>query len=269
MENVSIDYEAVFSAVKEGILYAKNTLLAGELDGYEVSAWQERQFVPQAEYRPNCIYLIVSFGTASMNFMQSSVPVTITCISEQNGFDKARALLSAFASHYNLRKKEGTIQAWNSPTVSTRFNDVGNGYVASLMLTGTFVVSAPDMDGIAKLECMAEGGEYEEIPFVAYRDSFQNQLAPQPFPNGGGFVSSVARYSAFTITFSTYPMTGLSFFKRLRETKFDATLNDAAFSFRFTFRDGTRKEAGNMRLVSMTSAQNLATNQSMEVSFSK
>lgn len=270
MENVRIDYEAVFSAIKGEFLFALNTDLAEELDGYEVSVWQERQFVPQADYRPNCIYLVVSFGTASLNFAQSSVPVTITCISEQDGFDKARALLAAFASRFNLLKKGGTIQAWDSPVVSSRFSKVSDGYVAAFQMAGTYVVSAPDLDGVRKLECLnPETGEYEEIPFTAYRDSFQNQLAPRPFPDSGGFVKSIAEYSAFTITISTYPKSGTWLFRKLRQIKYDATANDFGFFFRLTFSDGTTQEVGPMKAVSCSGAQNIATNYSMEASFSR
>ena len=273
MANVALDFDSLFSGIAQQFEFVKNNALAPGLDGFGLVIEQERQFAKRKDYSPKTIYLIVSFGNASLNFGQSVLPVSVTCISEENSFSASRDLMMAFATAYNLNSNGGVIQVWNAPTVTSRFNEVASGFRATLSMIGSFVVSGSTGDGVKKIEWY-DGDDPIGISILSFRDSFQNSIAPQPFPDSNGFARSVSHFATYTLTFTTYMGSSSSgpqapFFLLMKRIKYLGNMEDTAFKFRITYDDGTEYVVDNMRVVSITYAQNLGANGSMEVSFSR
>lgn len=111
---------------------------------YDVKIAKEQDFFKHKnDLRAKTIYIVVKFGGASVNFGQTVLPVTFTVLSEQNKCDIAYTLLTDYVNKYNLESNQDlTIkQVYESPSVSSNFNVVYEGYRSIINVTAFFVIS--------------------------------------------------------------------------------------------------------------------------------
>ena len=103
----------------------------------------EQQFIKTRQMQPNRIYIVVKINSASVNYGQTILPVTIQVISEQNMLFTAQKLLFDFVEKYNLSRSadQTTQQIWQSPVVSTNFEQMFEGFRSVLYVSGTLVIS--------------------------------------------------------------------------------------------------------------------------------
>lgn len=110
---------------------------------YKVIISKEQEFIKLKQAEPKAIYIVVKFGSASINFSQTVLPVTLTAMSEQNKLDVCQKLLCDFVNKYNLETNDdGTVrQIYELPVVTSNFNKVFEGFRSILFVNGFFVIS--------------------------------------------------------------------------------------------------------------------------------
>lgn len=110
---------------------------------YKVVLAKEQEFIKLKQAEPKTIYIVIKFGSASINFSQTVLPVTLTAMSEQNKLDMCHKLLSDFVNKYNLSTNEDSTirQVYELPVVTSNFNKVFEGFRSVLFVNGYFVIS--------------------------------------------------------------------------------------------------------------------------------
>lgn len=110
---------------------------------YNVILAKEQEFIKLKQAKPNSIYIVIKFGSASINFSQTVLPITLTAMSEQNKLDVCQKLLSDFVNKYNLETNEDSTirQIYELPVVTSNFNKVFEGFRSILFVNGYFVIS--------------------------------------------------------------------------------------------------------------------------------
>ena len=137
---------------------------------YKVIISKEQEFIKLKQAEPKAIYIVVKFGSASINFSQTVLPVTLTAMSEQNKLDVCQKLLCDFVNKYNLETNDdGTVrQIYELPVVTSNFNKVFEGFRSILFVNGFFVIS--------KNANFFELEYYKTDVAVEYNESIINKL---------------------------------------------------------------------------------------------
>lgn len=133
-EVVNIVKNALLEIMDEDYYYYKD---------YNVILAKEQEFIKLKQAKPNAIYIVIKFGSASINFSQTVLPITLTAMSEQNKLDVCQKLLSDFVNKYNLETNEDSTirQIYELPVVTSNFNKVFDGFRSILFVNGFFVIS--------------------------------------------------------------------------------------------------------------------------------
>lgn len=226
-------------------------------------------------YSDKTIYIVVRFMPSYIWNQQSVVSITLKVLSEQNSIDIAQQLMIEFALTYNLRESsDGTIkQVYQTPTVSTNYNEVYTGYRTAMYMTATFVISK--YSNPFEIEILEGDTSYDEenpennkIPSIKTGFSSIIQSDSQPFFHTNGTVSTVGQFRAVGITISTY----------LLDTKFcnkclDVALGlngvstNAKFKFKIKFKNGREKEL-DFTMTSFDDSQSIGEFPMVVISFS-
>lgn len=110
---------------------------------YTVKIAIEQQFLKQEVLEPNCIYMVIKFGSTSLNYSQSVVTGEVMAISEENKLNICQQLLLDYAKKFNLDKSmDGSIQQmYDTPTVQENFDLVHSGFRSLLAMEFVFVLA--------------------------------------------------------------------------------------------------------------------------------
>ena len=111
--------------------------------GLEVYIANEQEFIKSKQQKPNAIYIVLRYGSASVNFGQSVLPITITAICEQNKIDRVQSLFADFVAKFNLERAENNTiqQIYESPVVTSNFNQLFEGFRSIMYVSGFLVIS--------------------------------------------------------------------------------------------------------------------------------
>lgn len=136
-----IDYDKIMETISiqfKDILY--NDMYYNE---FKIHVAKEQDFNRIVDRDPKTIYIVVKFQSASLNYRQYLLPITIYALSEQNKLDACQRLLLDYCMKYNLAMNDDqTIkQFYSSPQVISNFEEIYYGYRSMLYMQGTFLVS--------------------------------------------------------------------------------------------------------------------------------
>lgn len=198
---------------------------------YTVKISREQFFSTDTDDKRNTIYIVVEFGSASINFGQTALPVVLTGISEQNSSDVCQDLLSEFALRYNLQyadpkgtdtgnpdKGNTILQIIEMPDVTTTSNAIYDGYRSVVICGMVFVVSAGTNDFDVYYIYDINGTPTEEkIDVLTTQINVNFSLDSQPFYKQNNFSTSIVKYATITISFSTYLLKDSAFIKSVLE----------------------------------------------------
>lgn len=221
----------IISIVANGIAKAAGETDGG--DGYKIVVCPERIFID--DYKPamdeyiarirnadfrdgdgeyssprqtpyqKTIFFVLKLGAGQMNFAVWEAPFTIQCLSEQNEIDMAREIFMKFISNVNFLYKDGVVQSYFTPTVSSSIDAVYEGFRALLSCNG--FVRVPE-DGIvfASDVCLLgdDGETMFSLPFVNLRFSHAGQPDPQAFSGYYGHTMGLVRQATQTFALTTY-----------------------------------------------------------------
>lgn len=91
---------------------------------------------------PNTIYVVVKFLPASIDYGQTSIPITFQMIGEQNNLERTRNLFNEYANRYNLKWNEDSTmqQVYELPSVISNFNEIYEGFRNILSMPGAILL---------------------------------------------------------------------------------------------------------------------------------
>lgn len=138
-----IDYNEIVQIIRNELVEVMNANYE-YYQGVEVKISADLQYVKKAfKDNPNGIYIVVTFGSASVNFGQSVVTCSIRAIAQKFRTEMTKELLTQFSQSFNLEKLEnGKIQqVYSSPQVVKNFETVSLGLESIIAVEGVFVLS--------------------------------------------------------------------------------------------------------------------------------
>lgn len=159
------------------------------------------------------VYVVVKFGSGSINFGSSVTPITILCVGTSNKVRPAQLLLGTFASQWTTKNMaSGQLQVWNTPEIITNFNEIDADFKNLFRLTG-FVILGPAAVRVGTITYYYDHNNVDDehsetISMMSVQDGYHASLDAQPFGNTHGFVKSEVNFSTYTFSFSTYLLAG-------------------------------------------------------------
>jgi len=219
-EVIELDFDEVLTLI-EGQLY--EYMYAPEnhekYKGYKIVLSKEQQFMKLKDKDPNALYIVVKFGAADVVFGQTVLPATITALTEQNRLDATYSLLYEYAQKYNLHRANGeTInQVYESPTISSNFNPVYEGFRSVVTMSAAFVIGKNSNDytvyyyyterqfvGTEDGKNVYKDVTYaDEVPQISASFAFVGNPDTQAFYNSHDFTRSEIGFGAVTVGFTT------------------------------------------------------------------
>ncbi len=227
MNNIVVDYVYLFNVLEEEINIVLNTLKApdsglspevqkeiNKIHNFSLS--DEQNYIKTlSNGQKYDLYFVVQFGVGTTNYGSSVLPIAIQCMGLPNCIKPAQILLSAFAARWttlNLLQGETTeneqmLQIWNTPEVSMNFNETNETFRSLYRISGNIVIGQQAVR-LGTLTYIYGTGENDKeiINVMAFRDTFNNNLDPQPFGNTHGFTQSETNFSTYTFTITTYSL---------------------------------------------------------------
>lgn len=214
-----INYDVYVQYIRDEI----STIMKSDskYNSYTVKISREQFFSTDTDDKRNTIYIVVEFGSASINFGQTALPVVLTGISEQNSSDICQDLLSEFALKYNLQYADNgktVMQIVEMPDVTTTSNAIYDGYRSVVICGMVFVVSAGTNDFDVYYIYDKNGTLTEEkIEVLTTQINVNFSLDSQPFYKQNNFTTSIVKYATISISFSTYLLKDNAFIRSVLE----------------------------------------------------
>lgn len=151
------------------------------------------------------IVAVCRLGSATSNYGQTALPVTVSFMGLQNEIRTTKRIVAEYALRFNLKTptaKANYLQFYNTPSVVQNFGQSADGY-ASILSMGGYFLFAGETDYITSITYEGEEGD-EEIRFVSAQFSLTMQNNTQPVPDGNGLTRSVTQYGVLSFSFSAY-----------------------------------------------------------------
>lgn len=185
---------------------------------YNVVLAKEQEFIKLKQAKPNSIYIVIKFGSASINFSQTVLPITLTAMSEQNKLDVCQKLLSDFVNKYNLETSDDSTirQIYELPVVTSNFNKVFEGFRSILFVNGYFVISKNA--NFYELESAKEDTSYH------YNEEYINNFSIENDKFLIGVNNKEGTYS-FTYSYGSWYVNGFETNLEEIKTKYGITFN--------------------------------------------
>lgn len=234
MANVKIDYAEIEEMIEGQIIALRNS--EPNFSALNFLVENERQFTIEKKRKPNTIYIVIHYESASTNSGMSTLPVTLRIISEANRIEMSYSFFSAFVSSYTTKRNGRILQVWGTPTMTKAFNDIANDWRASMTISGVLVVGSSQSVNVKSLS-IYDGTNDEEIELLSYDEEFTNHLSPQAFSNDGGRTKSVSDFGTLTFSMSTYMNDG-ALCSKLNKLRYEEGHENDDFFFTMTLTNG-------------------------------
>ena len=219
-EVIELDFDEILTLI-QGQLYEYMNAPEnnGKYSGYNLILSKEQQFMKLKDKDPNALYIVVKFGAADVVFGQTVLPATITALTEQNRLDATYSLLYEYAQKYNLHRvnNETINQVYESPTVSSNFNPIYEGFRSIVTMSAAFVIgknsndytvyyyyTEKQFDGVKDGKNTYKDVTYaDEVPQISASFAFVGNPDTQAFYNSHDFTRSEIGFGAVTVGFTT------------------------------------------------------------------
>lgn len=198
------DYEQYIDFIK----FQFETLVANDTDfeGIQLYISNEQQFEKYKDRKPNTIYLTIRFYPATVNFGASTLPFSITGLTERNKVELAQKLLLKYCETYNLTEVDGNIQVYQAPAIQSNFNEVYDGFRSVISMNGTLIIGQ-DMNDITMYYNYTDSDNVAHsdlVETITINPVFNFALDTQPYTSNNNNTKSIGKYSTLTIAFTTY-----------------------------------------------------------------
>lgn len=210
MKNVVVDKEKILDLIRNQFVSVINNNL-GLYSDVTLIIDDELQFTKLKDKEEGAIYIAVKFSSVDFDFGETNQEITMTVISEQNRIDIAQLLLMEYVTKYNLHlSKDGQIlQGYSTPSVSSNFNYVYDGFRSIIYVSGTFLISEDAVRMKVKYNSPEIENGTEDVEAITHIVSFDNQLDPQAFYRTNNFTESVAKVSTFSFSMTMFLVSNL------------------------------------------------------------
>lgn len=153
------------------------------------------------------IFVVLKMGQGQINKAVLNMPISIQCLSEQNDFEVAGAILREFCNKYNFEYTDGLVMSFYTPEMISAAEEVYDGFRALFASRGT--VKVPD-DGVVMTTEVWSYDDTEDnegwfkLPFLTIQDSWTPQTDPQSFAGYHGRTMNENRQSTTTESVDGY-----------------------------------------------------------------
>lgn len=245
---MELDYKALTDGFR-----GKFTRLRDEkFPSLSFSLDDEQSFLKsEALDRSDNLFIVVQYGEASTSLGNYTLQVTFTALGIKDEVATARDFLSDFATRYNLVREGDMTLVLNTATVSSDFNQAGNGYRSLCSLSAIAVVGAEGIS-FGTLTYTDDDGTQTPIALLGFNDGTTNNLAPQVYGDTSGRTKSYAVSQTYTFTFNTYSLDN-ALTRKINKAKYGEESKENA-TYRFTLRlsDGSGFTDWDFHLVNAT-----------------
>lgn len=233
---------------------------ADEYEGYKFSITNELMYVKdkkrfeELKNNPKQIFIVVKFLPATLNYGQVLMPVLINAIGEKNKLEKCYHLLMEYAEIYNLEfNVDKTIkQYYQSPTVLSNFNEIGDGFRSLISLSGTFQISENSNDFELVYKYTEDNVSKSIIvPAISLNGSFDVQLESQAFYDVSERTTSTGKVGTFVINCTCYLDDTVLVNKCLKIATKQLSVN-TTFNFDLVFKNGLNLENETFKMANFT-----------------
>ena len=219
-EVIELDFDEILTLIQGQLYEYMNAPENKEkYKGYNLVLSKEQQFMKLKDKDPNTLYIVVKFGAADVVFGQTVLPATITALTEQNRLDATYSLLYEYAQKYNLHRvnNETINQVYESPTVSSNFNPIYEGFRSIVTMSAAFVIgknsndytvyyyyTEKQFDGVKDGKNIYKDVTYaDEVPQISASFAFVGNPDTQAFYNSHDFTRSEIGFGSVTVGFTT------------------------------------------------------------------
>ena len=220
-----INYAEIIEIIKEGIFYVIDNDEMGAYDNLNILISNEQFFIRQREegkLSPNTIYIVVKFSPAAVDYGVTVLPVTILVMSEQNRCELCQRLLQDFTTMANMEmNSSSTIQQfYESPAVTSNFNELFEGFRSVLNVSSTFVISASANPFTLEWYNPAEDENHavigwQEVYFINGNLGSNYQTNPKLFYTTNDFTRSITTMGTVTFNISSVLLTDEGFYDEM------------------------------------------------------
>lgn len=209
LEN-KIDYREVIEMIKNEIYAVIQDNIENGDGAYEdlnILISNEQFFIKkreEGELSPNTIYIVVKFMSAAVDYGVTVLPVSIIAISEQNHSDLCQRLLQDFVTTANMETNNtATIQQfYESPVVSSNFNEMFEGFRSIIACSGTFVISER-ANPFTLYWYNEDAQEWQEVYFINGNIGANFQAEPKLFYDSNNYTRSIDVMGTVTFNISS------------------------------------------------------------------
>lgn len=211
LDQNKIDYDQVLDILSQDFYEIIQNDESGLYENLQLKISSERMFIKKkpGELENDTIYIVVKFSPASVTFGQTVLPITIVALAENNGKDTCWRLFQDFAAVFNLEQTGDVKQYYESPSVSSNFDEAFTGFKSVLSMSGLMVISkdANPFDIYYLYNEEVNGVVTEQSVKI---ESLQNdfdlnlQTDPQPFYSENNFTKSIVKFGTITVNIVTY-----------------------------------------------------------------
>ena len=206
MKENNIDFVEILQIIQDELLEVMQRDI-NIYSKYKIVLSSEQQFENDENKDAHTIYIVVSFGQAEVTFGSAVLSMTMKVLGEKNKLNIARRLLTDFAEGNNLKRiQNGKIQQiLNSPSVSSNFNIVRNGFRSLLILNGSFIISEHANNYLINYYYEEDGVEKkEEVQVLQSGFGMDANLDTQAFYYRQNFTQSEVKFGSIVFNVSTY-----------------------------------------------------------------
>lgn len=232
--NVVVPYELIIELIKAQFEEVKQLNEKFASINFVVS--DEQMFAKLKDKSSKTIYIVVRFSPAAINFGQATLPLELSVMGFGNEIQLTQEFLNDFVSTYNLNSSGNITQLYMTPRAAMNFNEIYNEFRSLFSVTGTLIIGDNTIR-MTELSYYPLGGvsgeEPEIIPVIAYNDSTENSLNPQPYSNSVGRTKSYGSFQTFSFSIVLYPDGSKKMIQKLFQLKFDTSKSHQNDSFVF------------------------------------
>jgi hypothetical protein len=155
----------------------------------------------------NTIFIVLKVGQGQINKAVLNMPISIQCLSEQNDYETAGAILREFCNKYNFEYTDGIVMSFYTPEMISSGEEVYDGFRALISSRGT--VKVPEDGLLVTTEIWSyddtEGNKgWFKLPFLTLQDNLSIQTDPQSFAGYQGRTMNINRQSTTTESVDGY-----------------------------------------------------------------
>lgn len=239
LEQNKIDYDGVLEVIGENFHNIISDEESGIYEGLEIKITSERMFIKKKkedlEQNKNTIYVVVKFQPASVTYGQTVLPISIIALAEYNGKNICYKLFQDYANYFNLEQNGSIKQYYESPVISSNFDEMYTGFMSVVSMSGVMIISenANTFDATFIYTELENGQEVEKrFKIQSLQNDFDLnlQLDPQPFFSTNNYTRSIVKLGTITVNFICYFLKNDIFLRKILQIaarkKTDGNVNE-------------------------------------------